>query len=46
MHTVDCCEGGQQLEDIATKNVGDPDLKPRIKYIMVRIDKWNRTLAQ
>ena len=35
MHNIDWCEGGIQLEDIGTKNVIEPDLKPRMKYIMV-----------
>ena len=39
MHKIDWYEGGLQLADIATKNFGDPDLTPRIKYIMVRLDK-------
>ena len=38
MHNIDWCEGGLQLVDIATKNVDDPDLTPRMKYIMVRLD--------
>ena len=38
MHKIDWCEGGLQLVDIGTKNVSEPDLKPRMKYIMVRID--------
>ena len=38
MHKNDWCEGGMQLAYIATKNVGDPDLTPRMKYIMVRLD--------
>ena len=38
MHKIDYCEGGLQLADIATKNVGDHDLAPRMKYIMVIID--------
>ena len=37
MYKIDWCEGGLQLADIATKNVGDPDLTPRMKYIMVRL---------
>ena len=37
MHKIDCCEGGLQLADIATKNFGKPDLTPRMKYIMVRL---------
>ena len=46
MHNIDWCEGGLQLADIATKNVGEHDLTPRMKYIMVRIDNWDRTLVQ
>ena len=39
MHKIDWCEGGVQLSDIGTKNVGEPDLKPRIKYIVARLEK-------
>ena len=39
MHKIDWCEGGLQLADIGTKNVDDPDLTPRMKYIMVRLEK-------
>ena len=46
MHNIDFCEGCMQLEDIATNNVGDNDLNPRIKYIMVRLDIWDRNLLQ
>ena len=35
MHFVS--EGGLQLADIGTKNVSEPDLTPRMKYVMVRI---------
>ena len=38
MHKIDWCEEGLQLADIATKNVCEPDLTPRKKYIMVRLD--------
>ena len=38
MHNIDWCEGGLQLEDIGTKNVNEPDLTPRMKYIMVRLE--------
>ena len=38
MHKIDLCEGGLQLADIGTKNVSEPDLIPRIKYIMVRLE--------
>ena len=35
MHKIDWCEVGLQLADIGTKNVSEPDLTPRMKYIMV-----------
>ena len=38
MHKFDWCEGGTQLADIATGNVGENDFIPRMKYIMVRLD--------
>ena len=38
MHKIDWCEGGLQLADIGTKNVSEPDLIPRIKYIVVRLE--------
>ena len=38
MHKIDWCEGGLKLADIGTKNVGEPDLTPRMKYIMVRLE--------
>ena len=38
MHKIYWCEGGLQLADIGTKNVSEPDLTPRMKYIMVRIE--------
>ena len=38
MHNIDWCEGGLQLAAIATKNFGEHDLTPRMKYIMVRLD--------
>ena len=46
MHKIDWCEGGLQLEDIDTKNVGEHDLTPKMKYIMVRLDNWDRTLLK
>ena len=46
MHKIDWCEGGLQLADITTNNVGETDLTPRMKYIMVRLDNWYRTLLQ
>ena len=38
MHKIDWCEGGLKLEDIGTNNVSEPDLTPRMKYIMVRLE--------
>ena len=38
MHNIDWFEGGLQLSDIETKNVGENDINPRIKYIMVRLE--------
>ena len=46
MHKIGWCEGGLQLAYIVTKNVDENDLNPRIKYIMVRLDNWDRTLVQ
>ena len=37
MQKIDWHEGGLQLADITNNNVGDNDLTPRIKYIMVRL---------
>ena len=44
-HRIDWCEGGLQLGEVVTKNVGENDLNPRMKYIMVRIDNLYRTLV-
>ena len=38
MHKIDWCEGGLHLADIGTRNVSEPDLTPRTKYIMVRLE--------
>ena len=38
MNKIEWCEGGLQLAKIGTKNVSEPDLTPRMKYIMVRIE--------
>ena len=46
MHKIGWCEVCLQLADIATKNVGENDLNIRMKYIMVRVDKWYRKLVQ
>ena len=39
MHKIDWCEGGLQLADIAINDVGENDLNPIMRYIMVRLDK-------
>ena len=46
MYKIDWCEGGLQLAYIATNNFGETDLTPSMKYIMVRLDNWDRTLVQ
>ena len=38
MHKIDWCEGGLQLAEIGTNNVNEPELTPRMEYIMVRLD--------
>ena len=38
IHKIDWCEVGLQLADIGTKNVSEPDLTLRMKYIMVRLE--------
>ena len=38
MHKIDWCEGGLRLADIGAKNVSEPDLTPRMKYITVRLE--------
>ena len=39
MYKIDWCEGGLKLADIGTKNLSEPDLTPRMKYIIVRLEK-------
>ena len=46
MHKIDWCEGGLQLADIVTKNVSEPDLTPRMKYIMVRLENETEHLCE
>ena len=46
MLNIDWRGGGLQLAYISTKNVGGNDLNPRMKYIMVRIEKLQKTLAK
>ena len=38
MHKIDWCEGSVKLADIGAKNVSEPDLTPRMKYILVRLE--------
>ena len=38
-HKIGWCEVGLQLEDSATKNIGESDINPRIIYIIVILDK-------
>ena len=45
-HNIDWYEGSLQLTDIATNNVGDHDLTPTMKYIMIRLKKWDITLVK
>ena len=37
IHKIDWCEGGLELVDISTSNIGENDLNNRMRYIMVRI---------
>ena len=46
MHKIDCCERGLQLASNATKNVGEPDLTPRMKYIIIILENWDIKLVQ
>ena len=46
MHNIDWCEGGLQLADIATNNVDEHDLTTGMKYIMIIIDNWDRTVIK
>ena len=46
MYKIEWCEGGLQLAGIGTKNVSEPELTPRMKYIIVRLENWDRTLVQ
>ena len=38
MHKIDWFEGVLQLACIGTNNVSEPDITPRMKYIMVRLE--------
>ena len=39
MHKIDWCEVGFQLAGIGTNNVREPDLTPRMKYSIARLEK-------
>ena len=38
IHKIDWCEGGLQLAYIGTKNISEPYITPRMKYIIVRLE--------
>ena len=40
MHKIYWCEGGLQLAEMLAKNVGENYLSFRMKYIMVKLEKW------
>ena len=46
MYNIDWCEVGLQLADIGTNNVSEPDLTPKMKYIMVRLENLYRTFVK
>ena len=46
MHNIDLCEGALKLADISTNYVNENDLHPRMKYIMVRLNKLQITLVK
>ena len=46
MQKIYWCEGGLHLADIGTRNVSEPDITPRMKYMMVILENWDRTLVQ
>ena len=39
MRKIDWCEGGLKLVYIATNNVGEDDLTPIMKYIIIKLEK-------
>ena len=46
MHKIEWFEGGLQLAVIYNSNDGDNDLTPRMKYIIVILDNWDRNILQ
>ena len=45
MHKIYWIEGSLQLAKIATNNVGEHNLTPIMKYIMVRFDNQNKKIV-
>ena len=46
MHNIYWCEGCLQLAGIVTKNVSEPDITPRMIYVLVRLENWYRTIEE
>ena len=46
IHKIEWCEGGLQLENIATKNVVETDFNPGMKYIMISLDNLENTCTR
>ena len=44
MHKIDWCEGVLKLVGFVTKNVIENDLNTEMKYIMLCLENWQRTL--
>ena len=42
MHRIEWCEGGVQLADIETKNVGENELYIRTKYFLVMLEQMRQ----
>ena len=38
MQKIDWCEGGMQLADIGNKNLSEPDITTRMRYIVARLE--------
>ena len=45
IQNIDWCEGDLQLANIANNNFCEHDLTPIMKYIMARLENWDRTLV-
>ena len=46
MHKIGWCEGGLKLAYIDNKNIGENYLTTIMKYIIVRLYNWYKTLVQ